>query len=1068
MTTSSQAPLSLPSTFPNSFWPAYPSYPSYRSAVSHLFTILQHGIDEDASLVQYVKLLIEAQYDLVDTLRRSTDKIDTIVAKDKPIFKGSRPGPTDTSTPLLGTGSSTPAGTTKYLIKALHNAATEPLAASHVRTAMQLQRGILDPFSEWSAAHRERIQDSWTTLEQWLDQFEAGQDDLDRLKAAYEAKCRQADEAEEDARFSGVNVSEGDESLLADQEQPTIVSSSQRDSSDLSASSSLPSSMATMVDKPEEEEDLDPAKIERRQTLRKQFGFSARKASTGAEAREAMAPAVTSATSSPQQPAKIGPSSSAPSSPSKGASLKRTGTISAALTSALAAPALQGIKDRISAAAGAGGIAEKWKRLRGEADQLEADYIKKARQLDTVRCRLEDVMSDQLTVLQKYEFDRLSAIKTAMQTYTSAYGSLHPSLMGRLQPLLSTQDPAILMPRLIASARTGYYRPQPEVFHPVYHDECGSSNFRVLGFGTGWAGFGTHLNARWRSEIISRHSDEASLKPPASPAPNLPLVFSHLLSSIERAHEDATLWPVPTEASDSNDHAITVDQANIEKRKSWIYDVPLKSAHACRESIISHTLSSSHPGAELGAGLPAVLDFFDPPTKAMTLKVWLAELQESLIPEENWHMISSLYKAAESVEGKWRHEQAEKKAGKTKESEASSADTQAKGLPPSIELDDQIKAEIKRGIIEDLSVVLSKLSTIHLAVLDSLLLHLRNLINKTPTSSESDSAYVNKLGLSLGRFLLRPTQTTQSTMSSPIPTLLVIDLLTHYEVLLPPALQRKSKQEDEVQVAKRKMPTRKRTKPMDARIRRSQLYETSSGQTPSVPALPKIVTESKHLSAAPLPRSESPEDAPTPIAERVLGGAPAMKSSAALSESTLAAPSSGLSRPSSANGRPPSSAGGSSYGTPTEEVEVPRWNQSEQQQQQAIEPTNEITYHEEPEDADTPTNRFSGGIAQVAERLKDGAEKVKNKVVPTTTATTATSSSRSSSPVKPSYSSGRSTPLSPPATSSSLNEPDEDQPLSNVARLSRRFGTGGAIGGVRGPRPAGSRSSQHGPPSSSG
>jgi hypothetical protein len=158
-------------------------------------------------------------------------------------------------------------------------------------------------------------------------------------------------------------------------------------------------------------------------------------------------------------------------------------------------------------------------------------------------------------------------------------------------------------------------------------------------------------------------------------------------------------------------------------------------------------VSSSHPGAELGAGLQAVLDRFDPPTKVMTLKLWLAELAAapdhgvdggdllptggggassggSLVPEENWYLIESLYKAAESVEVRWRKEKLDK--GKSKDTEVASAPGGEKEMREApLELDDAIKNEIRRGVLEDLTVVLGKLSLIHLTVLDSLLLHLR-------------------------------------------------------------------------------------------------------------------------------------------------------------------------------------------------------------------------------------------------------------------------------------------------------------------------------------------------------
>lgn len=94
------------------------------------------------------------------------------------------------------------------------------------------------------------------------------------------------------------------------------------------------------------------------------------------------------------------------------------------------------------------------------------------------------------------------------------------------------------------------------------------------------------------------------------------------------------------------------------------------------------------------------------------------------MPEENWYLIESLYKAAESVEVRWRKEKLDK--GKGKDAEVASAPAGEREMREApLELDDAIKNEIRRGVLEDLTVVLGKLSFIHLTVLDSLILHLR-------------------------------------------------------------------------------------------------------------------------------------------------------------------------------------------------------------------------------------------------------------------------------------------------------------------------------------------------------
>lgn len=1043
MTTASQAPLKLPPTFASSFWPSHPAYPSYRSAITHLFTLLQHGLDENASILAYIERLVQVQWDLVDSLRRTTDKVSSAIHKEKPIFRGARDedaaaapnaNPSDLARPVRR----------HLLVNALQSAAVEPVAAAHVRVTQQLTRSVLEPFGEWTTMHGERVRESWRIVEEWLDAFEQGQDDLDKLRHTYEFKCRQADEAEDDARFSGVDVN-------TDEDWDTTTASAHTPSQLTASSSSgtiVEKDDSTLAESPSQqptdtssEEKLDPVKLERRKTLRKQFGFSPRVTSGG------------SADFSNQR--SVSGSSDKSHTHEDESGLKRSGTISAALSSALSAPAVQAIRDRLAAAAGAGGIAEKWRRLRREADKLETEYLTKARSVDTLRCRLEDALSEQLSALQKYEVDRLVAVKTVIQSYSSAFNTLNPSLASRLQPLLQSHEPNTLIAQLITSARTGPYRPQTEIFHPFYHDEWShagnNSAHPAVGYGTGWAGFGMHLNAKWRAEVLSKHNDDAnhasmlenaaavdgsSVAKPSVPVA-LPLALSHLLSSLERAYKDASLWPIPTDASDTT---AARTSANAEKRKSWTYEVPLKAAHACRSAIISHVLFSSQPGAELGAGLPALLDKFDPPTKAMTVKVFLAELQEGLVPEENWHIISSLYKAAESVEAKWRADKKEKRDGKTKESQEESAATPTDTNSPTnaaaaseglrVELDDEIRATIRKGVLDDLAVVLGKLSSPHLVVLDSVISHLKHLVSSTSDAGESDEVYVNKLALSLGRFMLRPPNVTHSSMSSPIPVLLLMDLVTYYEELVPPALNRKSKQEEEAQVAKRRMPTRKRTKPIDTRIRRSQIGVGSGvDRAPPVPEMPrvppKIITDGVGSTAL---ETASPVDAvaadtsdtPTPIAERMLSGhAPpetTTSSSSVDAGTTLAAPVAPTSA-SDAGG----SSGGSAYGTPPDETDSKRLGEN------------------------------SVGATE-ADEGDDTIESIKKSSPPLSATTTTAVAPAPALPY------------------------DEDRPLSNVARLSRQFGsassgTGSGGGGVsrstsgnavRGPRPAGARASGSG------
>ncbi|CAO1628913.1 unnamed protein product [Parajaminaea phylloscopi] len=813
-TTPAQASLELPATFAASFWPSYPTYPSYRSALVHLFTLLQAGLDEDVAIVSFVKQVIESHWALVDHFKdslggsaaaSSSAFVASQIQASKPVFREARSSTSHQHHASLATSGRGPAS----LIGAMHATAIEPLIAKHVRTANSLARNILEPFGEWSQTHAQRVTKSWQAIEEWLDTLEKGQDELDRLRTSYESKCRQADEAEDDARFSGV---ESDATFRGHGASAAEDESRQAHAhGDLH----LPTATAEPTNSSTSEESLDPVKLERRQTLRRQFGFTPRIPSAGSESDKGKHTSTEEIAADSGSPA-----------------MRTSATFTAALNSALSAPALKGIKDRIASAAGAGGVVERWRRLRKEADRLEVDYMRTAQNLDTIRCRLEDIISEQLSLLQRFETDRLASVKTVLSAYSSAMGGLHPSLAERTQKLVQNHgSPDALIARLIASASTGNYRPLVEIFHPYYHDGVGNHpSSSAVGFATGWAGFGMDLNAKWRNDLLARTDEDDSVidhhiehKTGAS----IPLSFSQLLASLERAYQDDALWS-KGDKEQANDE-LSSSLAASEKRRTWVYDVPLPSSHACRESIIRH-VSSSYPGAELGAGLPTVLEKFDPPTRAATLKIWLAELQDCVIGEENWHIVTSLYRAAESVEQSGR---AQGDAVRSDEGDAAKdVDGSQRNAGPAGEaqLDDAIKDKVRRGVLDDLAVVLNKLSSIQLTVLDSLLSHLRDLIRSTRTSGESDEVYMKKLALSIGPLLLRPKHVTRGTQASKIPTRLMVDLLAYYDDLLPPALARKNKKEEAIAVMKRQTPRRKRTKAPDQRIRRSQLRDNGENQ----------------------------------------------------------------------------------------------------------------------------------------------------------------------------------------------------------------------------------------------
>lgn len=183
MTTPSLAPLSLPLTISSKFWPSSPTYPSYRSSLSHLFTLLQDGIDESTSISSFVRDFVAAQREFVQNLERGAAAASGSGTgagareKTKEIFKGSRASTSSSSGSGSASGSSSSLSRSATL-QALQSSTLAPLIASHTQAVQALESKILDPFTEWSAEHTERIGRNWALVEGWLDAFEEGQDEV--------------------------------------------------------------------------------------------------------------------------------------------------------------------------------------------------------------------------------------------------------------------------------------------------------------------------------------------------------------------------------------------------------------------------------------------------------------------------------------------------------------------------------------------------------------------------------------------------------------------------------------------------------------------------------------------------------------------------------------------------------------------------------------------------------------------------------------------------------------------------------------------------------------------------
>lgn len=376
-------------------------------------------------------------------------------------------------------------------------------------------------------------------------------------------------------------------------------------------------------------------------------------------------------------------------------------------------------------------------RARREAEAADQEYRVAVRKLDRQRLGLEERIEDALKTLQKWELDRLRAVKTVLSQYQACLEALSkgsaPSLE-RSSTLIASYQPESDLKALIEQYRTGPFRPNPHVYESVAHDESD-----VV--------FGIDLR-KWADSGIWNTGNG-----PASPEQKdmIPPVLTALLGALSEAY-----GKLPNDA---------------EKRKTWIYEVPLVAVHHLRETLNAVPTMQAIPDDTLAK--------YDAPVIASAVKLWTLELDPPLCMYEGWDEFRKLY--------------------------------------PGVGAKNPDEQRTEAQHVQELQAALQKLPRIHLLVLDTLLKHLRDLIDSTAEGDEPNDVYINKLAFSLGRAILRPKTETKFSIQDRHPTLLFIDLLSKYAVILPPTIEKKKRESE------RKVPIRKHTRPMDMRMSRSRI-----------------------------------------------------------------------------------------------------------------------------------------------------------------------------------------------------------------------------------------------------
>ncbi|KIJ65674.1 hypothetical protein HYDPIDRAFT_175034 [Hydnomerulius pinastri MD-312] len=410
-------------------------------------------------------------------------------------------------------------------------------------------------------------------------------------------------------------------------------------------------------------------------------------------------------------------------------------------------------------------------RLRQEADEADKLYRVSVRKLDRQRLGLEERTEEMLKTLQRWEMERLGAVKTVLLQYQGTLANLPKAFeptLERSATLVATYQPDSDLTALVERYRTGPFRPVPQLYESVAHDESD-----VV--------FGIDLR-KWAEggwSALTSGEEKKELIPP---------VLTALLNGLKESY-----GRLPND---------------VEKRKAWIYDVPLPALHHLRESL--NAIPPEQPFS------PEMLAKYDAPVLAGCVKLWALELDPPLALWEGWDEIRKLYPTVGS-------------AGK------------AEGEPS------------EQQHIQDLQVALQRLPKVHLYVLDAVITHLRTLIQLT-TVDEADDIYMSKLALSVGRTIIRPKVETELSIQDRHPTSLFLDLLKNYDSILPPTIAKKKRESE------RRVPVRKRTAPVDMRMSRGRISVGAPTR--------EILAAQQH--AAKVAASQSPTSTITEVTPEIL------------------------------------------------------------------------------------------------------------------------------------------------------------------------------------------------------
>jgi hypothetical protein len=227
------------------------------------------------------------------------------------------------------------------------------------------------------------------------------------------------------------------------------------------------------------------------------------------------------------------------------------------------------------------------KKLNKEVKDLDEMYQIEVRKLDKIRCDLEELIVDHLTFMEKCELDRLRALKKVILDFSACISNNITSIKSSIDEILVYEE-TILPDKdllfLLQNYRTGPFSPQV-VLYDNYYD----SHKKQI--------FGVDLETRCKNDNKT-----------------VPIIVSSILSYMDSVYPELPDDDVRT--------------------KTWLIPVRLQSTHALRTEI-------EKVGNE--GLIPEFWSQHPPEVIASVLKIYLLELPDSIVSNSLYDVIKLIY-----------------------------------------------------------------------------------------------------------------------------------------------------------------------------------------------------------------------------------------------------------------------------------------------------------------------------------------------------------------------------------------------------------------------------------------